>query len=250
MKILVLCTPRTRSTVLLDTLSKHYKLENKGETLHFSIGKVQNTVKNPNLNEAYYNHFLTIFKKDVEINFQQNNFIAKLFPNMLVYSDHLLDDPNIYNVQMITNLKYYLNIHKYNKIFYLNRNITDTICSWYFADLTNYFNFKSFETLQEQLSKTTKFSIELNSDLKFFIYECSLLYQIKKYLINNKIEFTYLDFQDIPNFLSTNYPNVEPTTIDSKIDYSQLVLNYKELDEKCQKFYNQCIEATDKIIFK
>lgn len=251
MKFLLISRPRTRSTLLIDALSKYYNITDKDENYKFTINKMPSTILKPENIETYFNSFQTLFKNAVQANFKENNFAIKLYPRMLMLGKHDISDLDSYSYKMITNLTYYTNIKKYDKIYYLTRNLKDSICSWAYGNALNYYNFRDKETLEAKRNSLPSITIDIENDgeLKFYIYESAILTHWKKFLIDTNIIFTEVDYNDTPQYVSDNFPNIKSKTIDSQFDYSKIITNYYEIDNFINDFYVRSLEETKDIKF-
>lgn len=248
MKVLIVCRPRTRSTLLIDALSKYHNLEDKDENYKFCFGKVHFGIVN---DDMYYNLFMGYIKTATQNNFKQDNFAIKLYPRMMTFSQHKINNLDDYQLKIIPNLTYFTNIRKYDKVYFLTRNLIDSICSWAYGNHINYYNFRDHETLISKTSTVPNLTIDLDNDpeLKFYILESAILDVWKKFL-DDHISHTTLDYYDLPNYVSNTYPNIVNKTIDSKLDYTKIITNYHDLEEKINNYYQLCYEKVKNIPFR
>lgn len=251
MKTLLICRPRTRSTVLIDALSKFYNLIDLDENQKFSISKFQNSTINSDMEEDYFSIFQGQFKQHVQKNFKNDNFAIKLYPRMLTMSKHTITDLNTYNLKIITDLSYFTNIKKYDSVFYLTRDLIDSVCSWAYGNHIDYYNFRDQTTLQSKREQFPKLTIDIEQDgeLKFYMLEAAILQHWKSYLIKNNIPYTELDYTEIPEYVTKTCPNIQSKTIDSKLNYQEIITNYNELEQYINNFYEVCLEKTQHLIF-
>lgn len=247
MKILVICRPRTRSTFLINALSSFYNLENKDENYKFCHKKFNHNLVDNNR----FTLFQNCIKLTTQNYFKEDNFIIKLFPRMLTISNYEIDSVDEYNFKHINDLSYFTNINKYDKVYFLSRNLVDSVCSWAYGNFINHFNFYNIKDFQETLSMNLSLEIDLNNDpiLKFYIFEAVILDCWKSFLDRN-INFTTLDYSDIPEYVTNNLGNIVHTTIETKFDYKNLISNYGSLETEIQNYYDICYNKVKNILFK
>lgn len=203
------------------------------------------------MEKEYFSFFEKSLKEHTQKHFQSKNFAIKLYPRMLTMSEHSIDNLETYKLKIITNVSYVTNIKKYDTIFYLTRNLLDSVCSWAYGNHIDYFNFRDKEMLELKLNQFPKLTINIENDslLKFYLMESAILTHWKSYLLHNNIKFTELDYNQIPNYVNDNCPSIQSKTIDSKLNYQEIILNYSELQGFIDHFYKVCLEKTQDLIF-
>jgi hypothetical protein len=243
MNILVISSPRSRSSFFCDHLSKFYNVQNfheiydyreKTEML-YSKAKMtdQNFLELLIKDQTAYLHKTT--KETLEI-----SSINKFFPRHIICNSSKInsDIDNIYNFsyKLVNNFIDVLQISKYDSIFVLQRNITDIVASYLFAIKTKKL-LHIDSNLLEYISKKHKnveFTVEDHSMANYLVFENLLLQSIKSVLQNSKIAYQELNFIDIPKFLEINYKIDQPNSyLESNLDYSKIFSNYKDLNEHC-----------------
>lgn len=245
MKILILGRPRTRSTLLINTLSKFYGLSDKDENFKFILGKFNNT----NFKDLdYFKNSVKIFTQTL---FSGDNFAIKLFPRMVTLSNRRIDNLKTYKLSIINDLSYYYNLKKYDQIFVIDRNLIDSVYSYAYGSKINVFNFRDKTLLKEYLSKCEPIHIDFNNNpyLKFYVYERAMLDVWKEYLIKYNIKHTCLDYDNIPNYIEINFPNMPALTLDNTFDYKNLISNYENCQTQILEFYEECRELTKQLTF-
>lgn len=252
MRILLLSMARTRSSVLIDALSKKHQVPNLYEKYsECGPDAVSNLVlfKKP---ENLWEKFKTETRKKTDEFMLQDSFAIKLFvgnvfnnyqvnpkynknPNWIITKDSFLD------------LETYFDVSKYNQIYILNReNITDVICSYWHALNKNLF-LTNNQKIASKLSP--KGTININDHVKLYFIKTYIiyrkyLYDVANYLDRKNIQYTSLDYEQVPNYLQTHFPNIELSTIDTNYDYKSSFENYdvfrKEVETLEKQLTNEC----------
>lgn len=247
MNILLVSRPRTRSTLLINALTQFYNLENKDESYKFCHGKLSNLT----IDNSRFEIFSNCIKVSTEENFKQNNFAIKLFPRMLIPNSYEIQLLDFFNLRFINNLSYFTNIRKYDKVYFLTRDIVDSVCSWAYSNYIGTFNFYDNETLQlkKQQIKPIEINLLNDSSLKFYILECAIQNHLNIFLEQN-IEYTILNYNDIPDYVKTNLIGYSSKTLDAQLSYCELIRNYSEIEKQIIEYYDLCYNKIKNICFK
>jgi hypothetical protein len=243
MKILLLCLPRTRSSCMQDVLSKAYNLNNLQEP--YNMVEVETKKKlffhqHDVIWPLYKNRVLQITE---EIH-QQDNLIVKIFPdittNYLSYINHAYKEDFKLEENEILDIDDFCKISQYDKIYVLTRNnITDLYCSYRYG-----LNFKKLQYLDTKYDKglsnmRSKQKIILPYEDKFMALDILqyLIFQYHLKKIEEKnIEFIQLEYNDVPNYLQTNFSDIQTSYLETNFDYQSLIKNYHDIDSKL-KYY-------------
>lgn len=233
MKILNFGLPRTRSSYLVDVLAKAYNLENLFEPYHNPI--IDDILsKKLSGDEAWKHHLQSTMSLTSDLN-NKDNFIVKLFSDALfnfhkkVYAGQ---NEFVFESNDCIDLYKYYNLSAYDKIYISYRkNYADLICSFLLARKRNTFLYT--ETNQLSLKFNKPKNTFLNYDkmemtrlaLSFYFYE-HYATQLKK--LPNVI---FLEYDDIPVYLNSNFANVTSIYVDSCFDYKNKIKNYDEIDK-------------------
>lgn len=240
MKILLLSMARTRSSVLIDALSKKYQVPNLYEEYGYvspeNISKLVLFKKPTDL----WNKLQTeTLKKTKEI-FLQNSFAIKLFPAN-IFNDFQYNTTFNKNIdwritnQSILDLEKYFNVAEYDQVYILNRkNICDMICSYWHAYNRSFF-LTDNKKIAHKFQPKGKLSIR-NTHNETYIIKCNIIYNkylnnISKYFDKKNKNYTLLDYDDVPNYLQTNFSDINLSTVDTEYDYKNLIENYNEIYE-------------------
>lgn len=256
MKICVLSHARCRSSLLVRTLSNAYTLENFQEEYEtvkqFTYKERQIISKSENKKiqtlEVYTNRLENFTEKLFSTN---NDFVIKIWPRFFNANQFC------YNTEfLVKNLQKGFNFQNYDKIILSDRNLLDAVCSLSLAikygynytdkNLAEYYTKRRYENFHFN-------QVSLHSWNKSFIVEILLLQRIREYFDKNNIPYTYVKFDDIPDYVCTlpksQTSNYWHMTIDTKIDYSKAVVNYESLQLEVEKYKQEMLPILNSIAF-
>lgn len=241
MKILLFGMARSRSSYLSDILANHYNYENYYEPYHRQLVEVINkkfdTHKRKEKWEAYVKAANGVTNKLKN----KDNFVVKLFPDAL-YDFFKFEDnsiPRFYywdikKSDCLPILEHY-NIQMYDVMYATYRtNKIDNVCSFLSAARHDQFLFVSEQRAKFYAPKKIKLSynpIQIEH-LAFNDYFYYLNLEIVKKHYPNII---CLDYDEIPNYVNNNFPNVKSKFIDTKYDYKNNIVNYDEIADDYMK---------------
>lgn len=246
MRILNFGLPRTRSSLLIDTIAKAYNLEDLFEPYHVPATEKFYTEgpkisRDISYNKQVYSEYRLI-ADDLTSKFtKKDNFVCKIFPSALF---------NIYlpvkNYEFIYESSDYVdffkshNIEMYDKIYVTYRkNFTDLICSFLQATKHDFLytdknkGLIKFHTPKNcSLEYNSTFLTYMSLNKYFFDY-----YYNKLEKLNNVI---FLEYNDIPKYLESNFPGIQSIYTDAKIDYKKKIKNYSEIEEQFELIHKNC----------
>jgi hypothetical protein len=222
MKTCILSRARTRSSVFCSSIQNHYQCRNFGELYFYHKKILENTA--PNFEENTKNTTNKIFS--------YNDFVIKLWPKYLIYTENKNVPTSLSDLHIIKNLESTFLLSQYDKIYYVTRNIADCICSYYFALYAQKWSFTNKNDIEKLQNKKMNFSFYGSSKwVNFYLYEVLLQEQMKKYLENKQIPFTIVDYNDIPYYCSKNYSDPKnDLRIDTEFNYKEIFTNYPEVE--------------------
>jgi hypothetical protein len=240
MRILLLSMARTRSSVLIDALSKKYQVPNLYEKYSEcgpdTVSKLVLFKKPENL----WQKFKTETRKKTDEFMLQDSFAIKLFVGNILNDYQVNPKYNKNPNWSITNdsfldLETYFDVSKYDQIYILNReNITDVLCSYWHA-----LNKNLFLTDNEKVAAklTPKGVININDNVRLYFIKTYIIYKkylndVADYLDNKNIKYTKLDYDDVPNYLKENFTDIKLSTIDTNYDYKNSFENYKAFQQE------------------
>jgi hypothetical protein len=183
----------------------------------------------------------------------KDNFVTKLFIPFTFNVYKLMHVPNpIWTKDDFLNLSKYFNINAYDKIYCLHReNYTDFICSFltqhdmaYPIFLEN--NKRDQKTLE--LLRKQKPYIKYSQERAFMdVFEHVVYKATLKKLIDTKLPIEILEYNDVPDFISKNFPSVQTKYAATNIDYKSQVRNYSEIEEKIKIAEYELFPKVDEI---
>jgi hypothetical protein len=248
---------RTRSSVLLDALSKKYQVPNLYEKyVEASPDNISKLVlfKKP---ENLWEKFQKETRKKTDEIMSLDKFAIKLFPASII-DDYQINpkynkNPN-WNIDIkhFLDLETYFDASKYDQIYILYReNMCDVLCSYWHAYNKNFF-------LTDNKNIASRFVPK--GDINFNIYDrvytikSNILYKkylqnIENYFDKKNIKYTKLEYNEVPKYLEDNFKNIELSTIDTNYDYKNLVDNYETLQKEIEFLEAEVDRDFSKIIF-
>lgn len=235
---------RTRSSVLSLSISNYHDSDNyfgqyDGITPSFKTKIYFSKLPLDQQKSAKLKFFQEEVKKmTLEVLSKPNN-VVKLFPRYMIYheipsvKDHAKSVlPKNYNdLIIITDIEEYFQLSKFQKIYFLQRDVTDSICSYGYGIYLKKFQFVDEPELNYFTKISRPISIDLNSGwLDFCIFEYMLLNHLRSYLDDKKLSYHLLDYDDIPKYCSDRYSGTEIGNYKySGFNYKNLITNYEEV---------------------
>lgn len=264
MSICIVSMKRTRSSILSASIAEFYGSKNyfgmyDAVTPNLKTQIYFNKLPKNQLMDAKFDYFKQYIKNLTNTILSDKNSVVKLFPRYFIYHDRpsveahdkqVLPD-NFDDLLMITDIEEYFQLSKFNKIYYLERNVTDTVCSYSYAIHLNKFHFFNQYELDYHKKHKSSICIDLNSKwLDFCIFEYMLLTHLKKYMDNKNIKYHILNFENIPAYCEQHYSGTKKNVLDSKFNYKNLIENYTQVEEYVKEFINKNTEYVNQnIIF-
>lgn len=256
MKIAIIGMTRTRSSFLLDVMCRAYNAENLFEHygkntpdkfVHKFIKKDENIIWKKYQLEA---------KKETDYLFSNyESFGTKIFPALFMNFNKMFinvsNKPLSYSFDKtdLMDLNLYFNLNQYDKVVLLHRdNLTDLLCShWYAVQINKFLHVKEDKEQivhykpKSKLYLTTANEIVLKAGINSYL----TLKHIPAYLDKLGIKYDQVEYNEVPEYVKKNYPQVESMFVDTEFDYRNGILNYKELEKEIEKYLNICIKTTD-----
>lgn len=236
MKILLYGVPRTRSSYLQDILAQNFNINNNGEPYNLSFSSVWDKTlfkKSDFLWKNWQKDFWSV-TSNLE---NKKDFIAKIFVAHTYNTYKNLENKKLEPTDFIDIQKVFLS---YDKVYILCRNnLVNNICSWYYAIENNlFYNLKNTIPLINN-NKTKKIKINyIIKDLRCFIIDNHILkYQIDNCL--NSVNYEIIDYDDIPKYVETNFPNRSSMFVDANYQYDKIISNYEQLIVDIENIKNE-----------
>lgn len=235
MRILVCSTPRSRSTIMNEYLVKKYGCHNYYEKLNYPHELASSVHPNFLKKKTRHDLFTKRLKDQISEIFEHDSIVCKLWGTMFTYSDFYkpfwngpitrifpIDTTTIdyKRLTIISEISSLIPFHKFDKIYYLQRNVYDVASSWVYHVLK-----------ANDIEYVFKHQYKLI--VSRAVLDVLLLEKIHKYLHSQKIQVTELSFEEIPEYISEFEYKKKP----NNINYNQVIANYEQLIE-C---VDQCI---------
>ena len=214
MKYCMISLPRSRSSVLLETISMFYGIKILGE----EIGKIY--IRN---NEEY----LRTLKKMLKKNSRAPKGVIRLHPLQMCSRTREQAKSQKIDAFTLLDFKYY-NFEQYNKIYFTYReSIEDNIASNFIAHRFEKYTYKVGSKLITDTTVT--FSKSDHWHVIDYIHSIKIMELLKKYLLENSISYQELYYNDIPDYLRRNFPQVKSSHIETNYDYRKMISNYDDI---------------------
>lgn len=210
MKICIIAFARTRSSMLLETISLFYNIPILGEKINelaFKGPLVPSDYKSIILNDSLVNEGV--------LRLHPRHFYPR---KILQYSE---DDRNAeFDL---------FNFKQYDQVYVLYREpVSDVLASYFVAEklatFTYQANVKPFKNIDPM-----EITLESHNHIKSHIYSEKLVLKLKEYFTINNIEYKDLFYNDIPEFCKHNYPGAKTFHIETNYDYQKIIKNYDDI---------------------
>lgn len=229
MKICILSRARTRSSIFCSSIQKHYQCRNFGELYFYDKKLLEHTPEN----------FKQNLTNTTEKIFSYNDFVIKIWPRYSVYSKDNSAPTDLSKLYIISDLENTFLFSQYDKIYYVTRNIVDSVCSYYFALYRQQWMFSNNDQIVVARNKQLSFNFfGAQRWLNFYLYETLLQDHMLQYLQNKNLLLQVIDYEDIPNYCNEKYydTNKADVRLDSQLDYKTIFTNYSDIEEYVMNF--------------
>jgi hypothetical protein len=204
MKICIIGFPRSRSSILLDTVSQFYGIPILGEDINELTKNYKITPSN--------NQYKMLLKKTE----RTKNGVIRLHPFQLL--EHPRKD-GIGKFELF-------NFSQYDKIYFTYReSISDAIASEFVAESLNIWTHCfTPSVIKEPLIIPNDYGVIAN-------YKNSqrVVANLKEYLKQNNILSEDLFYEDIPQYLEKNFSTVKTAHVKTDYNYREIVINYDDI---------------------
>jgi len=238
MKICVIGRARTRSSIFCESVAAHFGLKNYNETYASASQPLFNPFFFQRLSklekdEYNWDRYKKLILKTTEEMFDKNHFVTKLWPKWFVQNSQgkKVISENLQEFNVITNLQEYFKILNYDKIYWIDRNITDSLCSLSFV-----YTVRTFHSTISILNKPIV--IDTNSRwVQHYLFDVLISKKFKNFLDENKINYSFLTYDEVPDYCIKNYAGVDNFQFkDGHRDYKTLISNYEEVQYQVSNF--------------
>jgi len=251
MNICVIGRARTRSSVFCESVAVYHGLKNYNETYATASTPLFNPFFFRNLSKSEkdkftWNRYQDLILKITEEMFETKNFITKLWPKWFIQNSEgkRVISENLQDFNIITNLQKYFKILDYDKIYWIDRSITDSICSLSFVYTVKKFH-SPISTLKQPII------IDVNSRwVQHYLFDILISSKFRNFLDENKIVYTSLTYDEVPQYCIKNYAGVEGFEfVDGKRNYKTLIKNYEEVENYVFNFLSSNTYLVENIKF-
>lgn len=210
MKFCIIALPRSRSSILLETISLHYGIGILGE----DIGEIK---------ARWGAIYATIVRALLTKVLNEPRGVIRLHPLQMISIKRQGFDVFDFN---------WFNFEQYDKIYFTYReSVSDSIASAFVAEKLNRFTYKHADQLVKitdpfYFSKTTDFQHAVD-----YINGVKIMSSLKEYLNSNSIKYDNLDYNNIPNYISNEFPNTKTFHIETNYNYKEMISNYDDILE-------------------
>jgi hypothetical protein len=249
MKICLLSRGRTRSTVIANCLSKKFDVPNVGEEYFKAQWEIKRSVDHRK--HVDWNSYIPVFENKIsEITknlFNKQSFVCKIFPSMLIAPpQHIINHTDTLEKikpRIIFCVGNYLQLSKYDKIFFLDRDFKQSVLSWVYSNKTAIYHKYKNKTNTYQIIKLNEVDL---ARAKFYILEYILQQKLKKFLTEKSISYTIIDDNNFQEILKTHNDDLEKTPI----SYTELIYRSNDLINNIEQIHNEYSSIIDEWSFQ
>jgi len=241
MHILIVGSPRSRTSYIASACANQYKIKNFHEDY-----------------DDYFSDFYErnrLLKKPIEIhdvvkkrelflqNYTNNLFdmpgcVIKLFPRHIItlqHADKILKKIDDLKYQVIENISDILRLQDFDKIYVMHRSLVESAISFAYAKQVGYMLY-----IFPQKVKNKKLTIQQNvlDELNYFLLENIVLEDLQTFL-NNNYNCINLDFHKAIEYVDIEFTDKGQIMYqDPKYNYKNLILNYSEVEDYIHKTFS------------
>lgn len=240
-KIAIFSSPRTKSSFVIDEISKQFDIINLHETWTGSNITILK-VPLPNIWESYKKKVT----KQTNTFFEKHNdfgFAWKAWPGSFCHLGALITEKENFfkngNPKIILDLTKHFRYDEFTEFYLLQRDPTERICSWIHSYKIKKFEYENNEEVKQYhpFNKDTeiyKTFLEINDFFISFIVSDLILDRLEPYLKTLGKPYTKLDFNEVPNHMKERF-NVERDFIPTNYSYRDLVPEYELIHKWVQE---------------
>ena len=216
MKLCIIALPRSRSSVLLETMSNFYKIPILGQ----DIGM---------LKHRFGHAYITILKNLLNKNSMQQSGVMRLHPLQMVCTRPVF---------RVLDFEWF-NFSQYDRIYFTYReSVTDNIASNFIATRLGRFTYKSDAEIYKNLEPFF-FSESDYYHVRDYIQSINIMTSLKKYLSSINVASEDIYYNDVPDYLQQRYPGINSSHVETHYDYRKLISNYDDITEVYKRKQNE-----------
>ena len=220
MKVCVIGFPRSRSSILLETISFYYNIPIiPGERISEIIDIVNTRIT--------YNSCK--IEEIIQYELQKDNIkkegVTRIHPNQFSYFSW-----KEYNSRKMMNIDSY-DFKHYDQIYFSFRNsISDTLASTILAYRLDKYTYKSKDEIYKFKKPIDVIIDRRISLIHDYIYSRIIYLHMKRYLDNLNIKYTELEYNEIPKYLEDNFPAIDTGHVETNYNYKNIIKDYDKLE--------------------
>lgn len=227
MKYCIIALPRSRSSILLETIQLHNRTKILGE----DIGRILDRTS-----QAYLDTLKVLLEKHNE----EPAGVMRLHPLQMVMRTMEQVRSGKLDAYTLLDFNCY-NFKQYDKILFTYRESpTDAIASAFVATKLKKFTYKS-ESEIVTIADPFYFSESDYWHVKDYIQSIRIMQNTKSYLLQNNLSFEDLYYNDIPKYLEEACPGTRSFHVETHYDYRKLISNYDDITEVYKRKQNEIL---------
>lgn len=210
MKTCIIALPRSRSSILLETISLHHSIKILGE----DIGQIENR-SGP--------EYATKLKELLDKSSAELAGVMRLHPLQMVSISKGVVSPLDFD---------WFNFKQYDKMYFTYReSVADSIASTFIAVKLNKFTYKNVNEIA-QIEEPFYFC--KTKDLwhvRDYINNIKIMNSLTEYLDLHEIKHSSLYYNEIPGYISNKFPNTQTFHVETHYNYREMISNYDDILE-------------------
>lgn len=214
MKICIIGFPRSRSSLLLDTISMFHGLPILGEDINEIMDK-----------RVDYFKKIQVLLENIR---NTDKGVIRLHPLQFA------SDP-----VALANLSWF-NFEQYDKIYFTFReSAIDNIASNFVAETLKKFTYKSQD---EVLESPGPFYFRDKDfwHVRDYFDSMRIANYIKAYMAENNLQYEELYYNDIPQYVEEHFPGVKSNHTETHYNYKHAVMNYNDIEKLYTRMKDEC----------
>jgi hypothetical protein len=228
MKICLIGFTRSRSSIVLETISNFHQIPILGQEFNEHLPKLlpnRDWMEDTSSPAVPDDHLVEVKLSLKEIN-DCNEGIVRYHPDQLSFipfSGAMLDLD-------LFNFKHYDKI-----IFTVRHDVAAMIGSRFIATVLNQWTY-NFQSQVKTVSPRTINNLDYYH-IKLTLYNKLVVDHLKKYFAKNDILHEEVDYDDVPAYLNKNFPTTHYCSmVKTNYDYKSIITNFNEIMGLCEKF--------------
>lgn len=217
--------PRSRSSILLETISLHNNIKILGEDINSITDR---------FNTTYFSKLKPLL--DHYSNF--NNGVIRFHPLQLCCMTQYRSLRSTSEQFTLADFDWF-KFKQYDKIYFTVRNsVSDNIASNTVAERLNKFTYKSKDEIVKNVDPIV-FSVKDHFNIRNYIDSMTIISRLKEYFLKNNIIYTELEYDIIPQYIKDNFPKSKSFHVSTDYNYKNIISNYDDI----KRLYEYAIQG-------